>query len=399
MKSVLMIVQNFYPEIGSAGNRLKNVYLNLKQNGYDVTVLTMKPSYPNQSLYQDEQFWDEKDIEKDIVRLQPGKIKSYTSSKWNRLFHYMETMILFIWKVMTLKKKYDYVFVSTPPIFPSVAGMIAKKKMKAALITDVRDLWPESLIGVGVFANKRILKLAYYFEKMLYQYSDKIIINSPGFREYILSKGVGDNNIQFIPNSLTAEEFDIRKTLPPLSEKRIKVIYTGNIGLAQDVSKLIEVAEKLKSHTFMEFTIIGYGFRKKEIEEAILKKGLRNIKLIDARNRRVTLQEISSSHIAYVSLVEKDVFHKVLPGKIIDYMCVGKPIVGDVAGRAQEIIGEAQCGLVAEERNVEQICRHILTLAENKQLRKAYGENGYQYAKQHFQWNQNIQGLLNILEA
>ena len=96
MKSILMIVQNFYPEIGSAANRFKNIYVLLKQNGYEVTVLTMNPSYPNQNLYEDGQFWDEEDIEQDVIRISSGKIKGYTSSVWFRLFHYLETMFLFI---------------------------------------------------------------------------------------------------------------------------------------------------------------------------------------------------------------------------------------------------------------------------------------------------------------
>lgn len=400
MKSVLMIVQNFYPEIGSAGNRMKNVYLNLKRSGYEVKVITLKPSYPDQSLYEDAHFWDEAEIEvNDIIRIQPNKVKRYTRNMWRRLFHYMESMWLFIYTIIRLEKKYDYVFVTTPPIFPTLAALIAKKKMKAKLITDVRDLWPESLLGVGVFTNKWILKMAFYLERKIYQHSDQIIINSPGFQEYILSKGVQEKDIQFIPNSLTASELNLKKRLPPLSESRIKVVYTGNIGLAQDLNKLIEVAEKLKNHKEIEFRIIGYGFRMTEVQEEILSRGLTNIKVIHAMNRRVTLYEVSSSHIAYVSLVEKDVFNKVLPGKIIDYMCVGKPIVADVAGRAKKMIVDAQCGLVADSRSADEISQQILTLASNKELRENLGENGYHYAKHHFQWSKNIKGLIHVLET
>lgn len=400
MKSVLMIVQNFYPEIGSAGNRMKNVYLNLKRSGYEVKVITLKPSYPDQSLYEDAHFWDEAEIEvNDIIRIQPNKVKRYTRNIWRRLFHYMESMWLFIYTIIRLKKKYDYVFVTTPPIFPTLAALIAKKKMKAKLITDVRDLWPESLLGVGVFTNKWILKMAFYLERKIYQHSDQIIINSPGFQDYILSKGVQEKDIQFIPNSLTADELNLKKRLPPLSESRIKVVYTGNIGLAQDLKKLIEVAEKLKNHKEIEFRIIGYGFRMTEVQDEIFSRGLTNIKVIHAMNRRVTLYEVSSSHIAYVSLVEKDVFNKVLPGKIIDYMCVGKPIVADVAGRAKKMIVDAQCGLVADSRSAAEISQQILTLASNKELRENLGENGYHYAKHNFQWSKNIKGLINVLET
>lgn len=400
MKSVLMIVQNFYPEIGSAGNRMKNVYLNLKRSGYEVKVITLKPSYPEQSLYEDPHFWDEDDIEvKDIVRIRPKKVKRYTNNMWRRLLHYMESMWLFIYTIIRLEKKYDYVFVTTPPIFPTLAALIARKKMKAKLITDVRDLWPESLLGVGVFTNKWVMKMAFYFERKIYQHSDQIIINSPGFRAYILSKGVKEKDIQFIPNSLTADELNLKKRLPPLSESRIKVVYTGNIGLAQDLKKLITVAEKLKEHKEIEFRIIGYGFRISEVEDVISSKGLTNIKVIHAMNRKVTLYEVSTSHIAYVSLVEKDVFKKVLPGKIIDYMCVGKPIVADVAGRSRKVILDAQCGLVADSREADEISQQILRLASDKALRDDFGENGYLYAKRNFQWSKNIKGLINVLET
>ncbi|WP_285769072.1 glycosyltransferase family 4 protein [Peribacillus sp. SI8-4] len=399
MKSVLMIVQNFYPEIGSAGNRMKNVYLQLKRSGYEVTVITLKPSYPDQSLYQDNKFWDEKNIEEDVIRIKPNKVKRYTSNMGRRLLHYFEAMWLFIYTIIRLKKTYDYVFVTTPPIFPTIAALIAKRKMKAKLITDVRDLWPESLIGVGVFANKWILKSAFMLERQLYRHSDHIIINSPGFRDYIHAKGVKEETIQFIPNSLTGDELAVKNVFTPISESKIKVVYSGNIGLAQDLKKLINIAEALREHTQIEFTIIGYGYRTAEVEKEISAKGLANIKVINAMNRRVTLHEVSSAHIAYVSLVEKEVFNKVLPGKIIDYMCVGKPIVGDVAGRAKQVISEAKCGLVADSRNVDEISRHILTMARNQALREELGENGYVYAKQHFQWSKNIKGLINVLEA
>lgn len=399
MKSILMIVQNFYPEIGSAANRMKNIYVLLKQNGYEVTVLTMNPSYPNQNLYKDRQFWDEEDIEQDVIRISSGKIKGYTSSVWFRLFHYLETMFLFILTIFRLKKKYDYVFISTPPIFPTVAGMIAKRKMKAKLITDVRDLWPESLLGVGVFTNKTILNLAFWYEKKLYHTSDQIIVNSPIFREYIENKGVDKHNIRFIPNSLTMEELNLAMNPPITSEGKIKVIYTGNIGLAQDILKLLKVAERLQGHRNIEFVIIGYGFRKNEVEEMIEKKGLTNIKLIQAKSRKSTLKEISSAHIAYVSLVEESVFDKVLPGKVIDYMCVGKPIVADVSGFAANMIRDAGCGLIAENRSVDEIATHIITLANNTDLAETFGSNGYKFAKEHFNWNNNFEGLRHILEA
>lgn len=40
------------------------------------------------------------------------------------------------------------------------------------------------------------------------------------------------------------------------------MIYTGNIGLAQDIEKLILIAEHLKEYKNISFKIIGYGYQK-----------------------------------------------------------------------------------------------------------------------------------------
>ncbi|PEU05573.1 glycosyltransferase WbuB [Bacillus cereus] len=396
MKKILLITQNFYPEIGSAANRMKNVYLELKGKGYDVTVLTSDPSYPNRNLYKDSSYWYDENIEKDIVRIHP-KTRKYTRNLFRRLMLYIEVALRLILAICKDKKKYDYVFVSTPSIFIAVAGMFAKRKMKAKLILDVRDLWPESLIGIGFFDKKWILKFAYKLEYKMYHAADEIIINSRGFFPYITSKGIVPNRISFMPNSLTEEELSI---VPKKNNSdQVTVIYTGNIGLAQDIKKLISIAEYLKEYENISVKIIGYGYQKNDIGESIEAKHLSNIQLIKPQNRKDTLAEIAAADIAYVSLVEKDVFKKVLPGKVMDYMSMRKPIVADVAGYAKEVVEEAQCGFVTENRTVAELGNYIIKLAQDKKLQNQLGENGYQYAFQTLRWKTNIETLVQILEG
>ncbi|MFT0602936.1 glycosyltransferase family 4 protein [Bacillus cereus] len=395
MKKILMVTQNFYPEIGSASNRMKNIYLELNERGYDVKILTSDPSYPNRNLYKDSSYWYDENIEKDIVRIHP-KTRKYTRNLFRRLILYIEVAFRLILAICKDKEKYDYIFVSTPSIFIPVAGMFAKRKMKAKLIVDVRDLWPDSLIGIGFFNKNWILKFAYKLEYKIYHAADNIIINSKGFYSYISSTGIAPNRISFMPNSLTEKELS---TVPKKNiSDQLTVIYTGNIGLAQDIEKLILIAEHLKEYKNISFKIIGYGYQKKELGESIEAKQLPNMQLIEPKNREDTLAEIVDADIAYVSLVEKDVFKKVLPGKVMDYMSMRKPIVADVAGYAKEVIEDAQCGFVTEDRTVAELSDYIIKLAQDKQLRNRLGENGYQYAFRTLRWKTNIETLLKILE-
>ena len=395
MKKVLIITQNFYPEIGSAANRITNIYQELQSKGYKVTILTTEPSYPNRNLYNNTEFWNDKGKMSGVVRIHT-KTRKYTSSIFNRLLLYLEVALKFIIRIKKMETHYDYIFVSTPPIFVGLAGLFAKRKFSCKLILDVRDLWPESLLGVGVFTNKAVLKMAFTLEKILYKKADHIIVNSEGFTSYISTKGIDRNVIKFMPNSLTEQELNT-SPLEPVNSK-IEVIYTGNIGLAQDISKLIDVAEILKSHDNIVFKVIGYGYKQTELKQVIKDKGLHNITFSKAKNRKNTLKEVASAHIAYVSLVEESVFKKVLPGKIIDYMSMRKPIVGDVSGYAKGIIEKANCGITTENRNAEVIAQQILLLANDKMLRKEYGQNGHRFAYEHLRWKKNINVLINMLE-
>lgn len=395
-KRILLISQHFYPEIGSAANRMKNIYLELHSKGYDVKVLTLEPRYPSKELYENERFWDSDLNEDDVIRIEP-LVKKHSTSIIKRLFLYLEVMFRFIFEILKYKKEVDYVFVTSPPIFVGVAGLIAKWKLKAPLILDIRDLWPESIIGVGVFSNKLLLSAAFKLEDLLYRKATKIFVNSRSFINYMTSKNVPVDKIYFMPNSLTEDELSIEVD-KKVNDTKKTVIYTGNLGLAQDIQKLIKVAEKLKDETDIQFTIVGYGYHLNELEKVIKEKNLSNINLQSARSRNDTLRLVANADIAYVSLVDKDVFKTVLPGKIIDYMCVRKPIIGDVSGYASDIIQTSNCGIVSKENSVDDLADNILKLAKDEEQCQELGQNGYQFAYEQLRWKTNILVLEKAME-
>lgn len=104
-KRVLVISQHFYPEIGSAGNRMKNIYKLLKDENYDVNVLTTEPTYPNKKIYDDEQFWDDHSIdeENDVTRI-GVKNRKYSRSIINRLMYYLEIAFKMMFFILTDQK-------------------------------------------------------------------------------------------------------------------------------------------------------------------------------------------------------------------------------------------------------------------------------------------------------
>lgn len=397
MKRILIISQNYYPEIGSAANRMKNIYSELKEIGYEVTVLTTDPSYPNRNLYRDTQFWQDYTLEENVIRIKV-RTRRYSHNLFNRLLLHIEMAYKFVREIRKLKEDHDFVFATTPSIFAGLAGLYAKQKLKIPLILDVRDLWPNSLLGVGVFTFKPIILLAKMLEKKLYNDSKHILINSEGFLEHLKLKGIDVKKISYMPNSLTEKELNEFSISNTENSDEITIIYAGNIGLAQDLEKLLDVADRMKEYSHIRFKIIGYGFKNREIKQRVVDTQLTNVELVDPQNRTESIRAIRTADIAFVSLVAQDVFDTVLPGKIIDYMSMGKPIVGAVSGYSADIIKRACCGYVSPHRQVDELYNHIISLVQNKNLRKQLGENGHKFACQHYRWKKNITVLTNVLE-
>ena len=396
MKKILLLAQNYYPEIGSAANRITNMANELESLGHEVTILTMEPAYPNRNLYRDSRYWEQDNPPHQVIRLKM-RTRKYSHNLYNRLLLYTEMMYKFIRTVRKLRPQYDYILASTPAIFVGMAGVVAKKRLNCPLILDVRDLWPDSLLGTGVFNHKPIIALAGWIEKKIYRASKHIIVNSEGFKPHIISKGVEAEKISFMPNSLNNKEMMSNWFLAE-DKKTMTVVYTGNVGLAQDLDIFLKAAELLKHRPDVSFKIMGYGYRYNELKDRVKQVKMDNLEIIDASNKKDALEVVNQADIAFVSLVPQRVFDKVLPGKIVDYMSMGKPIIGAVSGYSAELIRQANCGLVCEERDPHVIVALIERLLNSKELRTSLGNSGYEYALQHFQWEQNISILDQILE-
>lgn len=155
-QKILLITQNYFPEIGSAANRMKNFYETLSEDN-EVDVITTIPVYPDTRLYVDKQEKGSENITQVNI-----KIKKYEKNLFFRFLLYIEVLAKILIVILKRKGTYDQIFVSSPPVFIILAGIVAKIKWKADLIMDIRDLWPDSFLGVDKFTNSFCLKCLSY---------------------------------------------------------------------------------------------------------------------------------------------------------------------------------------------------------------------------------------------
>ena len=206
---------------------------------------------------------------------------------------------------------------------------------------------------------------------------------------------VPSEKIGFMPNSARLNEIPSKSSAG--KKGRVKVIYTGNIGLAQDVDVLKELASRLNDEN-IDLSIVGYGMKKNELVDFVKENDLKNVRFYSPVTRSDVFTIKLEHDIGFVSLNDKKVFDTVLPGKIVDYMTCRLPIVASVSGYAKSVIGKEQVGLVSETRNINEIVEYILYLANNPKVRQQMAENEGKYIMNKFLWEKNISELVDRIE-
>ena len=150
------------------------------------------------------------------------------------------------------------------------------KKYGIAFVTEVRDLWPLSIVEyMGISDKNPVIKYLYGQEKRMYKNSDAIIFSMPGGGDYIKDKGwekqVSLDKVFNINNGIDVEEQQRQAkenafSDPDLDDDSFKVIYCGSIRKVNNVGKLVEAAELLKEDKDVKFLIYGDGTQKAELE-------------------------------------------------------------------------------------------------------------------------------------
>ena len=203
--------------------------------------------------------------------------------------------------------------------------------------------------------------------KWIYHNSKKVLIQSEGFREYILNQGVANDKIIYYPNStesfynIVPPNNEIEKLIPKVP---FCVMFAGNIGEAQDFENIIEAAKIIKErNSDIHFVILGNGRKKEFVIQKIKEYDLiSNFHLLGAYPVNNMPDFFASSDALLVSLKKSKIFSLTIPSKVQSYLACGKPIIGALDGEGANVILNAKAGLVATAGDSKSLADIILQL-------------------------------------
>ena len=204
---LLILTQYYPPEIGAPQNRLHELAIRLKANGIDVEVLTAMPNYPKMEIQ--EAYLGGKIKEEVIDGISVHRAKIYVSkskSIISRLLNYFSFVVTSYFRGRKLGK-FDFLMVESPPLFLGYSAMALSRKIKAKLIFNVSDLWPESAEKLDLVTNKHLLKLAYNLEEKCYKKAFLVTGQTNGIVSNIKQR-FPSTDVYWLPNGVDLEYYN-----------------------------------------------------------------------------------------------------------------------------------------------------------------------------------------------
>ncbi|AVQ28572.1 glycosyltransferase WbuB [Fusobacterium ulcerans] len=329
---VTLLIDNFIPDLGAASFRFESVVKELADRGYKVKIIA---SYPNRIELKNFKEFEYKDIE--IYRICKTKL---AENILRRAFRYFKFFYEAIKIGKKIAKKSDIVIATSPQLLVGVAGAIISRLNKKVFLIDIRDLWPDIVLDMGVMKKYNPIYLFLkVLEKYMYRQSKFLVYNSPGFYNYLISK-YDEEKMKLITNGIDDYILNYFKNKEiKIEEKdKYKILYAGNIGIAQDIRILIDLAEKYR--TKIEIIIIGKGSQESIIRDLIKEKQITNVYLIPSVPRNKLLEKYEEADILFLQLKDIKMFEKTIPSKIFEYLASQKPIIYGVEGVAKTILKE-----------------------------------------------------------
>lgn len=302
--------------------------------------------------------------------------------------------------------KYDCIIVTSPPLMVGIPGLLLSRWRRIPLVLEIRDLWPESAIEMGVLTNKWLIHLAHKFEKYLYRKAQLINVLTPAFRERLIrDKGVDPYKIVMIPNAADFRwsEKALRSACVDGLRGRLRlegkfvIIYVGAHGLANDLMQLVEAAALLRG-TDAHFLLIGDGMQKRMLMNEVDSRGLTNISFLDPVSKEQIFEYIIMADIGVAVLKKAEIFKTVYSNKTFDYFSCKKPVLMAIDGVSRDLVEQAEAGMFAEPENAADLAEKIRIYMNDRALLRKQGENGYQFVHAHFDRSKLAKDFLECIE-
>ena len=400
---ILLIHQAFAALDEPGGTRHDEFARCLAARGHLVTIITSKVSYLTGAPLPLPQFSEKMGADKERGRVMV--IRAYTCHALHKSFvHRVFSFVSFMASSFFIGlgvRNVDVVWGTSPPIFQGFTAWLLARLKRLPFLFEVRDLWPQFAIAVGVLRNPLLIKLSLWLERFLYRRADQVIVNSPGYVSHVRERGA--RFVDLVPNGADPHMFDPADDGHAFrSANGIKdnfvVLYAGAHGMSNDLGVVLESACLLAgSRPEVRIVFLGDGKEKAALQEQAARLGLANVLFLPPVPKTGMAAALAGADACLAILKPLDEYKTTFPNKVFDYMAAGRPVVLAIDGVIRQVVEAAGCGVFAQPGDPAALAAVIQTLAADPGRSRKMGLSGREYLEEHFSRDKIAQKLMGVL--
>lgn len=270
----------------------------------------------------------------------------------------------------------DIIFATSTPLTIAIPALLVSVWKHRPFVFEVRDLWPDVPIALGVIRNPLMVWLATWLERVTYRRASHIVALAPGMRDDIIAKGIPECKVTVIPNGCDLEMFSTapendspRMSVDWLKEHKL-VLYAGTIGLVNGVEYLVRVANHLiKIDPEVRFVVIGDGKEREIVRNLARQEGVldNNFFMLDSIPKRELVKWLHAADIHMALFTGPRVVWKdAVQNKFFDALATGKPIANNFDGWQTQIALDAEIGLMLDQQDTSRAALQLSEVLQDK---------------------------------
>ncbi|WP_042504115.1 WcaI family glycosyltransferase [Algibacter lectus] len=389
-KKITIIGINYYPEDSAIGLYTSQKAEYLVEKGFDVTVITGFPYYPQWEI------WEEYKRRSYLLKETINGVKILRSKQYvpanptflKRIIHLTSFTFGNFINLFRIAKP-DIVIAIIPFTTSALLGWFLKMRYGSKLWVHIQDFEFDAAIDSGLLQGnaKKIFKGLLWIEKKVLSKADVVSTISYGMIEKLKQKT--DARSYYLTNWIDVSLFDKmeNKTHPYLKSENFKILYSGNIGTKQDWDFFFNFINEIKCVKDIEVIIVGEGAEKENVLN-ILKpfNFVKHYNLVPFDELPLLL----SSADLHILFQKTDVIDTVMPSKLLGMMASGKPsiVTGNLKSEVATVFKESKGGYYFDGGSIKDVLERVDVLIKDEKLRKSLGLNAKDYVTRKYSKNE-----------
>lgn len=306
----------------------------------------------------------------------------------------------------------DVIYASSVHPLALVAGIQLARKFNVKCVCEVRDLWPESIVSMGVAKkNNPLIKAMYILEKWIYKKCDALIMTFEGGYDYIEKMGytgiVPKEKFYYINNGIDLDVFDQNvneNTFNDIdldNDATFKVVYTGSLRLANGLGQLLGCAKELLGYNDIQFLVFGGGELADELKGEVKREGLSNVHMKGSVEKKFIPYVLSKGDVNMLNYNTAAAVALYAYGssqnKLFEYLASGRPIISNTEIGYDNIL-KYQCGIsknMWDDKTYAEALLSLYKLSEDEYKRLC---DNARKAAYDFDFKNHTKKLIHIFE-